>query len=433
MKNHYYQPKFAKTEDFIKEFNKIYPTAEKCAELLSVGTFDHTLDVHQDLTNEDLLRRFQSEKEKEYLSTFYVPAEGLWWGAVRTKLNDIAKWYVNYKPGDENNNKKQMYAFTIIFPNPVGHGLDAVNRKDYDCRVANFVITRSNQGIGIKCVTAHPAIEKAIELEHDAAKAEKISTVGHFCYEDHLCIDIGTELAAAKDDVGKKFASIASIMSHWKPENEKSEYEKCYFDHIHNKVFIQSKKQNGKVVLHDNLKLTGSLLKEGDTIDVRPSVVKKYFPDLAPYIDKLTELVCMAKDKKREAEFPETISEAEYTGKIKYLDTTHPISEILGLPTETKVNVVFQDTAESRDGYILQADRYKNKQKDQQTIFVDKETGERVPLDPEGIDIEYKVRKYDSIPGPNSKDDRSTAEPDVRQGQDHSRDKELSPQSHDDR
>lgn len=402
MRNRYYKPKFTRPEDFVNEFNKIYDSAEKCAELLSVGTYDHTIEKHQNLTNDDLTKRFHDEKGKPYLSTFYVPAEGLWWSAVRTKLNDIAKWYVDYKPGDETNNKKQMYDFNIIFPNLVGHGLDAANRSDYDCRVANFVITRGSQGIGIRCITAHPAIERSISLEHDVSKADKVSSIGHFCYEKHFCIDLESELAAAKDDVGKKFAAIASVMNNWKPEKEKDKGQRCYYDQFDNSLYIMSGKEDGVVALNDRLQLSGTLYKDGKALQAKPTTIKKHFPELIPYVDRMTELVCMAKSTKRVADHAETISTAEDAGTIRYLDTAHPVDGLLNLETEAKVNVIFQDIAEARDGYILQTDYYKNKQKDQRTIFVDKETGDRTPLAPDGFGIEYTVKEYDSEPGPNA-------------------------------
>lgn len=50
----------------------------------------------------------------------------------------------------------------------------------------------------------------------------------------------------------------------------------------------------------------------------------------------------------------------------------------------------------------LQADNFKNRQKTNETIFVYQSTGERRTLESEGFGIEYTIREYDSIPGPNA-------------------------------
>lgn len=345
--------------------------------------------------------------------------------SLKANYKQLAEWFVNPPGKDDPKYKEDEYdentfKITTCFSHPVGRGIDTATRSEYDCRVAAFIVKRDdvlNTGsIGIRIKTAFPDIKKALTYERDAKNAGTIDRVGHYCYAHNFLVHDVAEMASAKTQ-DAKFAVIASVMNNWQPgydlldSNNKDRLS--YYDPRSNVVVIATSDKKNFLTLNENFNLNARMTINGRKINVKPTTLTAKHPELAPYMDKLIELVHMAKDKSVSVDEPATISEAEYTGEIKYLENTHEVNDLLDLKTQTKVEVTFPDTLEVADGYILQVDNYRNKQKDNETIFVYQENGERRTLDPKAFGVEYRIREYDSIPGPNAKDYRTSDEQDA--------------------
>lgn len=424
----------AECEKAILSFTK---SPEACRSLFEIGAYDHGREYHQGLTNDRLTKRAQDDKAKDALSTFYRPMENLLCASLKTNYKQLAEWFVHPPGKDDPKYKEDEYdentfKITTCFSHPVGRGIDTATRSEYDCRVAAFIVKRDdvlNTGsIGIRIKTAFPDIKKALAYERDAKNAGTIDRVGHYCYDHNFLVHDVTEMASAKTQ-DARFAIIASVMNNWQPGydllDSSNRDRLSYYDPRNDAVVLKtSGPEAASIVLYHDFRVESTVKVNGRFVNTKPTTITAKYPELAPYMDKLIELVHMAKDKSVSVDEPATISEAEYTGEIKYLENTHEVNDLLDLKTQTKVEVTFPDALEVADGYILQADNYRNKQKDNETIFVYQENGERRTLDPKAFGVEYRIREYDSIPGPNAKDYRTSDEQDATKDKTISRDRD---------
>lgn len=359
---------------------------QKRNEILNAGDYAHSEERHEGLTTQDLLKRLHDNKNLSCASVFSQPINKLVQKVLSIGAVQISDWY--------NNSKDQEKEVSLTLPYMVGHGITAGDRKDHDCRIATFILQKTKESPGFRIKTAYPDIEKS--MTYDLAKAQTITANreknGRFDRAD-LCVSLESEASAAKT-TKDRFAVVASHFSHKDFESAEKDGVKIYYNQFSRKLGIKDADGKGLITMDENMRVSGELYnpKTGKFETVSAAKVIKMIPKLEPYMVEMLEEKNRLKQANLYNDIAETISDEEKEGKVTYLNTRHQVKGLLEIRNQAKVHIVMPGKEIASDGYILQYP----KSKGAKTVFVDKWTGDRMPLDPAEFEKAYKVEPYDT-------------------------------------